>query len=270
MPEGPEARYWREVLKKKIVGKEIKKITALSKTRPKLGSTTRVRDVGSRGKLIWIETTDDRYIHLHLMLTGWLYFQEPEYTKYIVHFTDFNLYFESKRKLSTLKVYKRKQHLKELDSLGVDIFSPDFTPDYFQEQIESTNKKITSFIMDQDRIAGCGNYMKSDSLYIAKISPLVKTSDLSEKQTRDLYKAIRYVAYSSLYDALKNMRTEDENGKKIRLKIPKDITNSKPNKISVPYNFKVYGQDQDPKGNPVKTKTIGGRTTYYVPSIQRK
>ncbi len=39
--------------------------------------------------------------------------------------------------------------------------------------------------------------------------------------------------------------------------------------IEVPYEYKVYQQDKDPKGHKVIHVDIGGRKTYYVKEIQK-
>ena len=72
--------------------------------------------------------------------------------------------------------------------------------------------------MSQDLIAGCGNYIKSDALYIAKISPHTNTSKLSGKEINALYKAIKYITYSNLITWFR----ED------RMRIPRDIKKNIP------------------------------------------
>lgn len=260
MPEGPELKYLQEKLKDKILRKKIYKIESINTKEVRLyGDNHYVRDIIRIGKEIWIETTQDRFIHIHLMLTGWLSFEKTEYPKYVFYFNGFKLYFDSKRKLSKLRILNNEEFEEEKSSLGVDIFSKEFTLNKFRQLIGSTDRMIVTFLLDQENVAGVGNYIKSEVLYIAGIDPDHNTSDLSEKDVKKLYEAIKHVAYSVLIDLLKSNK----------VKIPKDIKDRKPDGLQVPYNFKVYGQDRDPKGNKVTKEEIGGRKTYYVKKIQK-
>jgi len=40
-------------------------------------------------------------------------------------------------------------------------------------------------------------------------------------------------------------------------------------KTTVPYIFKVYGNDKDPLGNKIIKEDIGGRQTFYVKQLQK-
>ena len=260
MPEGPELKYLQELIESKILNKKLYKINSVNTKSIKFKNNNHyIRKIGRKGKLIWLKTSQNKYIHIHLMLTGWLSFEETEYPKYILQFNNFKLYLDSKRKFSNIKILNKKKHKEELDKLGVDIFSDEFTYEKFYELITKGDRKLVTFLLDQKNIAGIGNYIKSESLYIAKINPHVKTSDLNDKQIKKLYNSIRLVAYSVLIDHLKTDK----------LKIPKDIKKYKPKKLSNPYYFKVYGQERDLKGNKVIREEINGRGTYYVKKLQK-
>jgi|AntRauTorckE6833_2_1112554.scaffolds.fasta_scaffold07371_4 DNA-formamidopyrimidine glycosylase len=260
MPEGPELKYLQELLKSKILNKKLYKIESINTKSIRIKDNNNyIRKIGRKGKLLWLKINKNKYIHIHLMLTGWLSFEETDNPKYILHFNKFKLYFDSKRKFSNIKIVNEKKHKKALDSLGIDIFSDEFTYEKFYELVTKGDRKLVTFLLDQKNIAGIGNYIKSESLYIAKINPHIKTGDLNNKQIKKLYNAIRFVAYSILIDHLKTDK----------LKIPKNIKKNKPKKLSNPYYFKVYGQKIDLKGNKITREEINGRGTYYVKKIQK-
>lgn len=256
MPEGPELRYLSELLKKEIQNKTLTKITALSKRRVYIPKSSRVLEIGTKGKLLWIRTRD-YYIHMHLYLTGWIYLEEPEYTKYILEFGNTKIYIDSMRKFTRLKVLKQAAHKRVLDKLGLDILTKEFALDPFTTLIKSRNMAITKFILDQDKICGAGNYIKSEVLYLSRIHPKKKTSQLTDKQIVKLFASIQYVAFSKLVTWLKLSK----------MKTPADIKKIKPKKLSVPYRFRVYEREKDPQGNRVTTEDIGGRATYYVKKV---
>ena len=95
---------------------------------------------------------------------------------------------------------------------------------------------------------------------MARIHPYAKTSDLTNKQIQNLYKAIKYIAFSSLLTWLK----------KNKISIPTDVKKNKPAKTKVPFTFIVYDMERDPKNNIITSEKIGGRMTYYVKKLQKR
>jgi hypothetical protein len=53
------------------------------------------------------------------------------------------------------------------------------------------------------------------------------------------------------------------------IKLPARLEKLAPKKLADPYEFYVYDAEVDPEGNKVKKETIGGRHTFWVPSIQK-
>lgn len=259
MPEGPEIRFLVEMIKPEILNKKLYKIESLSKRKPKIPKEAYIREIGSKGKLIWMRTNENYFIHIHLMLTGWISFEEPDYTKYILYFNDRNMYIDSMRKFTKLSIRNLDEHNKELDRLGIDILTKNFTLDNFNKIIKTKKTNVSKFILDQKYICGVGNYIKSDSLYLSRIYPLKLTNILDDNEIKLLFNSIKYVAFSSLYSQLKEYK----------LKIPKDILKIAPTKLKIPYDFIVYGETEDPKGNRIKQIDVNGRKTYYVPQLQK-
>ena len=269
MPEGPELKFLSIFLKKYILNEKILNITALSKKKVYLPSVSKIIDVQSKGKLLWIQT-QDYYIHIHLGITGWIYINEkPDYTKYIIETSKNIVYVDSMRKFTKLQVYTEKTHLAKLKKLNGDILTSDFNIQYLINTLQSTNTIIASFLLKQNKFAGLGsrrklcfqatipsregNYIKNEALYLAKINPKIKTNNIKLNQIKKLYKAIRYVAFSVLIGFIKdnNLKLSEEERKLI------------PKTLQIPYKYRVYGKTKDPKGNKIKKEKIGGRWTYY-------
>jgi formamidopyrimidine-DNA glycosylase len=169
MPEGPEIKYLSEICKKHIVGLDLYNIISNSKTVVKVPKRSKVIDVATRGKLL-ILICKDYYFHIHCGLTGWITFENPKYPRYEIEFRTsddkkmLTAYMDDARRFSKLKILDKNKHQKVLDKLGVDIFSNDFTLDFFIEQIKKTSKKIVAFLMEQNKFCGIGNYIKNESL----------------------------------------------------------------------------------------------------------
>lgn len=255
MPEAPDIKFLSKYLEKFILNKKIIEIKQYNK---KIFDTkTTIINISSHGKNLWFETSDNLFIHLHMGLTGWLIFDKiyAKNIKYTLFFeNNIELYLTDAIKLSKLTIDNITEHNKLLNKLGIDIYSKNFKQDVFINEINRKNVNICNFLLNQKIFAGIGNYIKCEILYIAKIDPHNKTLDITDKQKKDLYKAIKIVSYSILYDLYKIEH--------IKINKIKNV------KIEQPYVFKVYDKIEDLFGNKITTEYIGGRKTYYVRNIQ--
>ena len=262
MPEGPEIKYISELCKTYLLGKTLEHIQSNSDTKVKLPKKSKLIDVEVKGKQM-ILIFEDFWFFIHFGLTGWLVFEDPKYPRYELHFNDLVAYIDDSRRFSKLKIVSsQNEYEKTIAKLGVDIFSDEFTEEYFLECFDNKKKLIVAFLMDQSQFCGIGNYIKNESLYLAKISPKRKTSEITDEEKTKLFKSILHVAYSNFIEnmSLNKMKVNKDIKKRIR---DLDI------KIKDPYKFNVYGrEDTDLKGNKLTVEDIGGRTCYYVKSLQ--
>ena len=269
MPEGPEIKYLAEFCKKKLKDYELINIKSHTQTEIKIPTKSKVIDVISKGKLLVI-VLKDYYFHIHFGLTGLLVFDNPEYPRYEIEFENKNkddkliAYIDDSRKLSKLKILNKEQHDTEFEKLGIDILTNDFTLKYFRECCESVKKKIVAFLLEQNKFCGVGNYIKNESLYIAKIDPYRTVNDLSDNEIKALYDAILFCTYSNTKDYF------EQNKDFIKLKdIPNLIKLLNSIKTETPYVYKVYQQKKDPNDNVVSHADIAGRKTFYVKNVQK-
>ena len=168
MPEGPEILISSAFLKQFVKGKNFTKITSNTKSKRELPKKSKVINVYSYGKLIIIKTVD-YYVHIHFGITGWLVRNKPRIYKYILHFGNYKFYLQDTRRFSSIKILNEERHNSDINKLGVDILSENFTLNKF---IDFTNKKkqnICSFLLDQKKFAGLGNYIKNEVLYLSKV-----------------------------------------------------------------------------------------------------
>tara|TARA_R100001163_G_C5023324_1_gene165553 strand:+ start:271 stop:1050 length:780 start_codon:yes stop_codon:yes gene_type:complete len=259
MPEGPEAKYLELLIRKFALNKKLKNIVSNTKTTKQIPSSSKVVDTGSRGKIFWLKTKS-YWVHLHMGLTGWLVFDEPKIYKYVLEFENGNIWLKDQRRFSRVDIFETEEdHNKALEKIGKCIFCKDFTLENFKEVIKSSKRNISSFLLDQSKFAGIGNYIRNDALYLAKVSPKRKTNTLTDKEIKDLYDAIMHIIYSSLETW---MDTLD-------IKMPARLEKLAPKKLADPYEFYVYDRDIDPDGNKVKREKVAGRNTFWVPSVQK-
>ena len=173
------------------------------------------------------------------------------------------MYFYDQLSFGTLKIIDKKTDLdKKLKELGPDMLDKDTTFEIFKSQITkkpNNDKAIGNVIVNQKLISGIGNYLRSDALWMAKVSPFRKVSELDDNELELIFKAVRGLMWGdyNYNEAVKLGYISKD------FKIPHDCNRE----------FFVYRQDTDIHGNKVtKTQLYEGsqkRFIYWIPSIQK-
>ena len=208
-----------------------------------------------------------------------------------------NLYFTDSRNFGTIEITTDKNKIiDKLNSLGPDLLKESFTNKQFYDRIDSivknksgtvnklrANVSIIKVLMNQKSKlgSGLGNYLAVEALYHSKISPHTKIGTIAKnkKLTERLGKSIKYIIKLSFMTAEVGYLSDLDDGfdkfiKKIRKQAKNKNSKYNYHKNTIigknKFDFIVYRQKQDLKGNPVKgDKIIKGRTTYWVPKVQK-
>jgi len=249
MPEGPEVKKLVNVLNEyKGLYVIDCKITPRSRYRDKAPDNftkfkeklpLKLKKVYCKGKFIYFVFKPKFFMTNTLGMSGYWSVTEQKHVSLELNckFKDnnFNLYFIDMRHFGTIKFYELKRDLDDkLKSIGIDFLSDKtFNVDLFIKIIRKhNNKNITKVLMNQSIFSGIGNYIKSESLYRAKINPTTDVKDLNDIELEILYNSIKFVMTSSYKNTL---------------------------------DFQVYRKKYDPFGNKVFYMTTPDkRTTYYV------
>src|SRR5271154_3010928 len=232
----------------------------------------KVVDINSKGKFLWfdlVELHDKKshwYIWNTLGLTGMWSFFQPKYDKAIMTFKGNRVvYFSDMRNFGT---FKFSSDINELDA-KIEELTPDFLKDSFDlSSITSYHEPVIKILMDQKKVgSGLGNYLAAEVLYRAKISPHRLGNKLSQKDINQLVYWIKYMTklcYKNNHIGyMINLESEAN-------KIPRHNYHPKIKLKEKEFEFQIYKQKTDPLGNKVKAdKIINGRTTYWVPEIQK-
>ncbi len=268
MPEGPEVKKMGFDMSKKISGKTIKSVTVLSgryTKKPISGFEdisrslpTKVVGVGVHGKFLYVITDSSVNLWSTLGMTGQWSSGETKHSRVKIQFTDAEpLYFNDQRNFGTLKfVYGPSMLKSKLTKMGPDMFSTDTTSEVFVERLrKKENWNITKALMNQAVLAGIGNYIKSEALWLAGISPLRSVSDIVDHDLELLFRAVKGV-----------MLTSYEHGGATFL-THKNFSGESGDYSS---RFLCYNRKIDAEGNKViKTPTPDGRTTHWSPDKQK-
>lgn len=144
-----------------------------------------------------------------------------------------------------------------ISSMGLDYISlhlsgmMDFNYWMDKIQLNKRNTNIGLVLLEQNKISGIGNYLRSDILYHSKIHPKRICSTINKSESLNLFNSIIHII----------MKSTKKGGMSMRDYLSPD---GKPGK----YRTICYGRNIDKNGNKIKKDKLGGRVIYYCPSLQ--
>ena len=88
----------------------------------------------------------------------------------ILNFNDqYRFAFNNIRKFGRIWLTEKPE--EQLANLGPEPLSDEFTPDQLFKLLQSRNRQIKYFLLDQETIAGMGNIYTDETLHRARIHP---------------------------------------------------------------------------------------------------
>jgi formamidopyrimidine-DNA glycosylase len=273
MPELPEVETIRRQLAPHLEGRTLTGVEILDPrwTRPQdRGAVTaelrgrRVQRIGRQGKYLVWELSDDRFLLVHLRMTGALLFDpapEPSHTRVRMELDDgHRLIYVDPRRFGTGHIAR---DAAERDAylgarLGVEPMTPAFTTDYLRAAARGRTAPVKAFVLDQRRIAGVGNIYADEALFRAGIHPLRPAGALKRGQLAALREAIEV----ALRDGI------EAKGATID-----DFRHVDGASGSFQDRFMVYGRAGQPCvtcGTTIRKLVVGGRGTYVCERCQSR
>ena len=235
-----------------------------------------LKRIERRGKFLvfFFSGMEDILVLNHLGMSGsWQRFEsfaelsknaeEPKlkYSKVVIEFTDRSLLvFCDTRNFGRFLIAKGEPELDQLTpslkKVGPDGFQ--ISGNVLRERIMLKKSPIGEVLLDQRTISGVGNIYKSESLWRAKINPLVPACDLTESETFLLAESIRNTLQQAYQDG----------GSSIQ-----DFTSAKGEVGRAQEWHAVYGREDDPCqtcGTAILRLIQKSRSTFYCPNCQQK
>jgi formamidopyrimidine-DNA glycosylase len=273
VPELPEVETIRRQLAPHLEGRRIREVEILDArwTRPEPPRFVEdqlrgafVRHVGRSGKyLIW-SLTRERFLLVHLRMTGALLFDpeaEPPHTRVRFELDKGHrlLYIDPRRFGTGHLVFGQAALDAYLAArLGVEPFTPEFTVERLRAMARGRSAPIKSFLLDQRRIAGVGNIYADEALFRAGIHPLAPTGRLTRAQWVRLRDAIEEALAAGI----------EAKGASID-----DFRHVDGARGSFQDRFLVHRREGEPCpvcGGTVRKIVVGGRGTYLCERCQPK
>lgn len=284
MPEGPEAKTVSDKLRPHLVNNVITDCHKDERAKTigffNLKCPITIIDVRSYGKKVIIDINnsndpnDGYMIIISLGMSGRLQYSPGNHSHisfdistptvngpFTVLKPYFSLYFDDTRYMGSIDI---------IPNPGVPLYFKDIGPDLLQAALDEKtwitrekwlkifkqnkikNRAICDVLLDQDLIAGIGNYLKSEILYYSGIHPNRDVKNITD----DEWERIRINAHKII------LLSYSYGGFTIESFISPDGSHGL-------YPAAVYGKTHDPLGNPIiKMETRDKRTSHFVPSIQ--
>ncbi|MHC4416288.1 MAG: DNA-formamidopyrimidine glycosylase family protein [Planctomycetota bacterium] len=277
MPELPEVERARAIAETVAAGRKIVKVscrpdeivyegTRLQTVRKALRGGKVLR-VHRRGKHIWFELDRRPCPCFHFGMTGgfrtpgdlplklasggrpdttW----PPRFTKIHLVFDDAGeLVMTNKRRLGRIRLRQDPPREPPISELGFDPLLDLPSPPAFRRLLAGRSAVIKALLLDQSFAAGVGNWIADEVLYQARIDPRRRASSLSGHEARRLRKALESVVETAVR----------VNADKRRF----------PKRWLFHHRWGKNAEAVTAKGERIRHITVGGRTTAWVPTVQR-
>ena len=273
MPELPEVETIRRQLAPHLEGRTIVRAEILDPrwTRPLPPGPIEVElrgavveRVGRAGKYLVWTLSGDRYLLIHLRMTGSLLFDpqlEPPHTRVRFELDDgHRLVYDDPRRFGTAHLLfgavARDAYLS--DRLGVEPFTPEFTAEHLRRIARGRKAPVKSFLLDQRRIAGVGNIYADEALFRARIHPLRAAGSLTRPQ------------WARLRDAIEDALAAGIEAKGASIDDFRHVDGARG---SFQDRFLIHRREGEPCprcGGTVRKIVVGGRGTYVCERCQPK
>jgi endonuclease VIII len=201
MPEGPEIRRATDAIAKVLQGKRVRR---LAFGQPHLGpwqkrfTNVLVLGVEPRGKAVLTHCDNNKTIYSHNQLYGeWAIFDkgsEPpshKQRRIVLDTDEHRIVLYSASDIEVLDSGQVGEH-PYIAKLGVELLDPSTT---LADVVACFNearwqkKLLAQILLDQGFLAGVGNYLRSEILFVAKLYPWVRLIELDLAQKKRLARA---------------------------------------------------------------------------------
>lgn len=275
MPELPEVEYGRRLAEATLAGQRLLEVWAApdpivspDADPEELQAVLQGRVVLAarrRGKQLWLELDQGPALLMHFGMSGALVAPEdgrlklhsspavepagwpPRFCKLRLRVASGELAFVNKRRLGRLLLREQPEQCPPLCNLGFDPLLDPPGPEAFGALLAGRRGTIKGCLLNQRLVAGLGNWLVDEALYLAGVAPRRAAGSLKPDEVAALYTAIVEI---------------------VERAVAVDAQSSRfPPEWLFHRRWKRKARAGD--GAPIQFDTVAGRTTAWVPSQQR-
>ena len=271
MPEGPEIRLAADEIANAIVGKPTVEVCfafpQLKQYEPQLTGAT-VTAVDTFGKALLTRFDNDLNIYSHNQLYGiWKIRKAYDYPdtkrqlRLAIHNETHSALLYSASDIQVLRDPEVDTH-PFISKLGPDLLDPTTTVDQVAARFISKRFKrrgFPSLLLDQHFVAGLGNYLRTEALFVARLWPKLRPIDCTPEQITALAKACVELTRQSY----------QTRGLTVDLALAERLKAQGETRRQ--YRWWVFGRNDHPCRichTPIIKTELGGRRLYYCPTCQ--
>ncbi|XP_027126174.1 formamidopyrimidine-DNA glycosylase isoform X2 [Coffea eugenioides] len=276
MPELPEVEAARRAIEEHCLGKKIVKSIIADDSKVVDGVSHKDFEASLNGKTIvaahrkgknmWLQLNSPPFPSFQFGMTGAIYIKgvavtnykrssvkdtdewPSKYSKFFVELNDgLELSFTDKRRFARVRLLDNPVAVPPISELGPDALLEPMAVDEFHKLLSKKNLGIKALLLDQGFISGIGNWVADEVLYQAKIHPLQSASSMSIEVCGTLLNCINEVIQFAV-------QVDADCGSFPRQWLFHYRWGKKPGKV---------------KGKKIEFINAGGRTTAYVPELQK-
>lgn len=169
------------------------------------------------------------------------------------------LFFNDQRKFGWVRIFSTKELKLFQSDLGLDIFDPLFTPNYFYQALQRSSAPIKTVLLNQKFFAGIGNIYANDALFLAKIHPSTSSNKVQRTKALKLYRSLISIMQQSVLAGGSTMKDQQF--------IRPDGSFGQNQ-----FFFRVYQRTGQPClvcGTPIEKTKVGSRGTFFCPACQK-
>ncbi len=279
MPEGPEIRLAADAVAAAIAGYPAKELFFAFdqlKQYEELLQGVEVTAVTSHGKAMLTQFANGYTIYSHNQLYGlWMVrdaYEYPETNRQLrlaIHTSQKSALLYSASAIEVWLTDELDAH-PFLSKLGPDLLDmarpgkevgavdiPQVAARFMDKQF--ARRRLTSLLLDQHFLAGLGNYLRSEILFVARVHPTLRPVDCTAAQIDDLAAATVQLTRQSY----KTRGVTNDLSLAERLK--------QEGVVYTDYRFRVFNRDGRSCytcGTPIVKERLGGRRLYFCPTCQ--
>ena len=282
MPELPEVEQARKLFARVCVGRHVVKCAVEQDFKVFDGVAPnefarhllhqRVTGAGRKGKQLWVELEKRPWALIHLGMTGSFAAIDARGDVHTAHYVNSNVdascwppkhwkfhielddggrvAFVAIRRFERVRLLHDPPSESPVKDLGFDPLTAMMPLAAFADVMQGRSGPVKGALLDQHFCAGVGNWIADEVLYQARVHPETPSSRLSQAQAAAIHTQLQLIVKTACDAEAESAR------------FPRDWL----------FHFRWTGKaaSRTFDGKPIAFSTVAGRTTAWVPSLQRK
>ncbi|MDR2369153.1 MAG: DNA-formamidopyrimidine glycosylase [Mycoplasmataceae bacterium] len=226
----------------------------------------RINNIQRKGKFLIFDLSHQKTLLVHLRMEGKLFYETIDSTIPTTHLR-IEFFFKNKHVLryydsrifGTFHIYTNQAHWQDqqLTKLGLDPLEDGFNGKYLATKVASSNRAIKTAILDQTNVAGIGNIYADEILFLSKIKPTRKASELSKQDFNNIAKFAKQILLKAIKyggTTIATYKADANHSGQFQAKLLVHTKKGLPCKYC---------------GTKIVKIKVNGRGTYYCPNCQR-